>query len=106
MTGEQIHRRTLELTESRAALERRLGELSDENERLRLARDRLLEEHKNEREKRQDLEVLLREAADVIGRMKAANEALPENWRLQGWIHLQAATWEELAAKHGVTRTQ
>jgi hypothetical protein len=104
VTSEQIHQRIRELTEARTALERRLGELSAENDRLRLARDRLFADHSAERAQRQASDVLLTEAAAVIGRMKDASAALPEQWRLGHVTLRQATEWEERASKYGVTR--
>lgn len=62
----EINRRIRELTESRAALERRLGELSEENDRLRAAHAEVFTAHKDERDRRQRGEALLETVDELI----------------------------------------
>jgi predicted nucleic acid-binding Zn-ribbon protein len=90
----ETNRRIRDLTESRAALERRLGELSEENDRLRGARDDLFAAHKDERDVRQRLDALVKEAKDIIGQVAShtpqiVNEA----------IRRRAETWAQTAAR-------
>ena len=90
----ETNRRIRELTESRAALERRLGELSEENDRLRAARDDLFAAHKDERDVRQRLDALVKEAKDIIGQSASTkHKIVPET------IRRQAETWEQAAAR-------
>ena len=62
----EINRRIRELTESRAAMERRLGELSEDNDRLRAAHARVFADHMDERDKRQRSDALLETADELI----------------------------------------
>jgi uncharacterized coiled-coil DUF342 family protein len=90
----ETNRRIRELTESRAALERRLGELSEENDRLRAARDDLFAAHKDERDVRQRLDALVKEAKDIIGQAASTkHKIVPET------IRRQAETWQQTAAR-------
>lgn len=90
MSETSDNRRIRELTESRAALERRLGELSTENDRLREVRDRLFSDHKEERDRRQRMEGLLDEASALI-------PALIEESGSHS-IRLRAAMWKQTEA--------
>ena len=90
------NRRIRELTESRAALERRLGELSEENDRLRTARDELFAAHKVERDARQRLEMLVAKVKeDVIAPITGSSG------RKIGTdvIRTRAVGWEQAAAR-------
>lgn len=90
----EVNRRIRELTESRAALERRIGELSEENDRLRAAHAEVFAAHKDERARRQCLNTLLKEARVIISRVASAKRKIvPET------IRQQAETWEQTAAR-------
>lgn len=90
------NRRIRELTESRAALERRLGELSEENDRLRVARDELFVAHKDERDARQRLEMLVAKVKeDVIAPITGSSGRKIGS----DVIRMRAVGWEQTAAR-------
>lgn len=90
-----VNRRIRELTEARAALERRLGELSADNDRLRAAHAEVFAAHKDERARRQDLEAVINGASAIIADALAATSRLPEDSLLKESARRRAETWYE-----------
>lgn len=95
----EINRRIRELTESRAALERRLGELSEENDRLRAAHAEVFTAHKDERDRRQRFDVLIHEANAIISDLLHEASNRPQPHGLEEHMRRRSATWAELARK-------
>lgn len=92
----EVNRRIRELTETRAALERRLGELSEDNDRLRAAHAEVFAAHKDERARRQELEMLVAKVKeDVIAPITGSSGRKIGS----DVIRMRAVGWEQTAAR-------